>query len=113
DPACGIGNLLLAAREGGAAGVAGQDRERYGTDISRTRLRLHGGGDVRIVQGDSLTDDRFPGDRFDAVLCDPPFGDRAWAYDALSDDARWVNRLAPRGAPERVGAQAVLAPLRP
>ncbi len=113
DPACGIGTLLLAAREGGAAGVAGQDREQYGTDITRTRLRLHGCGDVRIVQGDSLTDDRFPGDRFDAVLCDPPFGDRAWAYDALADDVRWVHGLPPRGEPELAWVQHVLWHLRP
>ncbi|XRQ12176.1 N-6 DNA methylase [Actinomadura welshii] len=113
DPACGIGNLLMAARERGAAAVTGQDRERHAADIARARLRLHAGGDVRIVQGDSLTDDRFPGDRFDAALCDPPFGDRAWGYDALTDDARWVHGLPPRGEPELAWVQHVLWHLRP
>ncbi|TDE36410.1 N-6 DNA methylase [Actinomadura sp. 6K520] len=113
DPACGIGNLLMAARERGASALAGQDREPYGTDIARTRLRLNGGGDVRIVQGDSLTADGFTGDRFDAALCDPPFGDRAWGYDDLADDARWMHGLPPRGEPELAWVQHVLWHLRP
>ncbi|MEU8799527.1 N-6 DNA methylase [Spirillospora sp. NPDC048819] len=113
DPACGIGNLLMAAQKRGAGSLAGQDREPYGTDITRTRLHLHGDGDTRIVHGDSLTADGFDGERFDAALCDPPFGDRAWGYDDLAGDARWVHGLPPRGEPELAWVQHVLWHLRP
>ncbi|MFI0370825.1 N-6 DNA methylase [Actinomadura sp. 1N219] len=113
DPACGIGNLLMAAQERGAAGLAGQDREPYGADIARTRLHLHGDGDTHISPGDSLTADAFPGELFDAALCDTPFGDRAWGYDELAGDARWVHGLPPRGEPELAWVQHVLWHLRP
>ncbi|MFG2018742.1 N-6 DNA methylase [Actinomadura geliboluensis] len=113
DPACGIGNLLIAAQQHGASGVAGQDREPYGTDIARTRLHLNGNGDIDVRPGDSLTADAFPRDRFDAALCDPPFGDRAWGYDDLAGDARWVHGLPPRGEPELAWVQHVLWHLRP
>jgi hypothetical protein len=113
DPACGIGNLLIAAQRHGAGGVAGQDREPSGTNIARTRLHLNGDGDIDIRPGDSLTADAFARDRFDAALCDPPFGDRAWGYDDLAGDARWVYGLPPRGEPELAWVQHVLWHLRP
>ncbi|MEU8119135.1 N-6 DNA methylase [Spirillospora sp. NPDC049024] len=113
DPACGLGDLLLTAQNGGAAGLAGQDRQPYGVGITRTRLHLHGDSDVRVVLGDSLAADGFPDARFDAALCDPPFGDRAWGYDELSGDPRWVHGLPPRGEPELAWVQHVLWHLRP
>ncbi|NKZ02862.1 N-6 DNA methylase [Actinomadura latina] len=120
DPACGLGDLLLAAQNGGAARLAGQDREPYGADITRTRLRLNGDGrgggggeGVRVVTGDSLGADGFSGERSDVALCDPPFGDRAWGYEELTGDPRWIHGLPPRGEPELAWVQHVLWHLRP
>ncbi|SNR25084.1 Type I restriction-modification system, DNA methylase subunit [Actinomadura mexicana] len=113
DPACGLGDLLITARDGGATGLAGQDRQAYGVGITRTRLHIHGAGDAQVLLGDSLTRDRFPDGRFDVALCDPPFGDRAWGYDELSGDARWIHGLPPRGESELAWIQHVLWHLRP
>ncbi|WP_021594436.1 N-6 DNA methylase [Actinomadura welshii] len=113
DPACGIGDLLMEARKHGATGLAGQERQPYGVGITRTRLHLNGAGDVRIVPGDSLTSDGFPDARFDAALCDLPFGDRTWGYDELTGDARWIHGLPPRGEPELAWVQHIVWHLRP
>jgi hypothetical protein len=111
DPACGTGELLLAARDNGAAGrMLGQDVAAEPARLAGIRLRL-GNSDATIRMGDSLLRDAFPGVQADAVLCDPPFHERAWGHDDLAADPRWIYGLPPRLEPELAWVQHALAHL--
>ena len=95
DPACGMGGLLAAARSRGATRLAGQDTNAATCRIAAARL-IADGGVVELAVGDSLRADGFPGRLFGAVVCEPPFGERAWGHDELGTDLRWQHGL-PRG----------------
>ena len=93
DPACGTGGFFLAAHDYLSARSDQLDREQkqflryetfYGTDIVDNvvrlcvmNLHLHGvGGDESPVEmGDSLAS--HPGEYFDMVLTNPPFGKKS------------------------------------
>nr|BFE87010.1 hypothetical protein GCM10020093_096110 [Planobispora longispora] len=65
------------------------------------------------MAGDSLREDGLAGALADAVLCDPPFNERAWGYDELTGDSRWEYGLPPRSEPELAWVQHCLAHVRP
>ncbi|WP_235995626.1 HsdM family class I SAM-dependent methyltransferase [Nonomuraea montanisoli] len=109
DPACGVGTLLLAPK---AARLLGQDLSGASARITAARLRLRG-ADARIVPGDAIRHDAFAGEKADAVLCDPPFNERAWGYEELTGDPRWEYGLPPRGEPELAWVQHCLTHVRP
>ncbi|WP_169982140.1 N-6 DNA methylase [Microbispora sp. H10836] len=126
DPACGMGTLLLdaAAGAGGAADevrLLGQDANETVALLAALRLLLRG-RDARVVPGDALRHDAFPPDRpidalgdalVDAVVCDPPFNERAWGHEDLVGDPRWQYGMPPRGEPELAWVQHCLAHVRP
>lgn len=112
DPACGVGNLLLAARAAGAVRLVGQEARDSWARLTLTRL-LVAGADARVAVGDSLRADPLAGELVDAVLCDPPFNERSWGYDELTSDPRWEYGLPPRGESELAWAQHCLARVRP
>ncbi|MEU8317472.1 N-6 DNA methylase [Nonomuraea sp. NPDC048881] len=142
DPACGVGTLLLppaaalpAALPGGAersgavpgdpapaagddpppgrpARVLGQELSETSAAITAARLRLRG-IEADIVAGDSMRLDGFPDLKADAVVCDPPFNERAWGYEELTGDPRWEHGLPPRGEPELAWVQHCLTHVRP
>ncbi|MEU6790223.1 N-6 DNA methylase [Nonomuraea wenchangensis] len=121
DPACGVGTLLLALdrtpRPGGEAPrrpakVLGQELSETSAAITAARLRLRG-LDAEIVAGDAMRADAFPGLRADAVVCDPPFNERAWGYEELTGDPRWEYGLPPRGEPELAWVQHCLTHVKP
>lgn len=112
DPACGIGAMLVAASEHRPARLFGQDRDEAAGTIAGARLALRG-MDIDTVTGDSLRENGFPDERVDVVLCDPPFGDRAWGYDELTSDPRWTYGLPPRGESELAWVQHALWHLKP
>ncbi|WP_261568737.1 SAM-dependent methyltransferase [Frankia gtarii] len=108
DPACGIGRSLAAARAAGVGELLGQDVDPTVARVSAAGLLLRG-GQARIVVGDSLRADAFAGERVDAVLCRPPFGQRTWGYDELLGSPWWRYGLPPRGEPELAWVQYCLA----
>ncbi|MFA1544261.1 N-6 DNA methylase [Actinomadura monticuli] len=110
DPACGLGTLLLAAP--GARRALGQEADPSAARIAAVRLLL-AGTPAEIVAGDSLRADGFTGEAADAVVCDPPSGDRGWGHAELAGDPRWEYGLPPRGEPELAWAQHCLARVRP
>ncbi|MEV4113184.1 N-6 DNA methylase [Nonomuraea sp. NPDC049695] len=121
DPACGVGTLLLSptatpARtepgEPGTVRVLGQELSETSAGITASRLRLRG-VEARIVSGDSMRHDAFPGEKADAVVCDPPFNERAWGYEELTGDPRWEYGLPPRGEPELAWVEHCLTHVRP
>lgn len=109
DPSCGIGTLLLASE---ATRAFGQDVNESAARLTAVRLLLHDTEAV-IRSGDSLRADAFPGERVDAVVCNPPFNDRGWGYEELTSDPRWEYGLPPRGESELAWLQHCLAHVRP
>ncbi|WP_067704542.1 N-6 DNA methylase [Nocardia jejuensis] len=113
DPACGSGSLLLAAAATGASDLSGQDA--LPVQAHRTRLLLESADlDPTVRIGDSLTADAFPDLRADAVLCNPPYGQRDWGSAELAFDTRWdFGGAPPRGESELAWVQHAIAHLRP
>lgn len=125
DPACGTGELLLAARDNGAKRLLGQDADAGLARLAGIRLRFapgDGGSDTgetpqtgeSIVRTDNaLVRDAFPGIVADAVLCCPPSYPRAVSQDLDAADPRWVYGVPPRMEPELAWVQNALAHLSP
>ncbi|MBB2909876.1 hypothetical protein FHS43_001122 [Streptosporangium becharense] len=107
DPACGVGTLLLHADT-----PLGQEISETSALLTAVRVLLRG-AQARIVAGDSLREDGLAGELADAVVCDPPFNERAWGYEELAGDPRWEYGLPPRGEPELAWVQHCLAHVRP
>lgn len=81
DPACGTGGMLSEAqnhlREMNAAAqlwVFGQDFNPRSYAIAASDLLMKGNENSDIRFGDSLTQDQYPGEHFDYLLANPPFG---------------------------------------
>jgi hypothetical protein len=68
---------------------------------------------VRVCAGDSLRADGFPDATVNAVLCNPPYGDRDWGHDELAYDPRWAYGVPPRGEPELAWVEHGLSHLEP
>jgi len=114
DPACGSGNLLAAAARFGGSELYGQDTLPVQTQRSAVSLMLAvPDGEVTIRTGDSLRADAFPGLTADAVLCNPPYGDRDWGHDELAYDPRWAYGVPARAESELAWVQHALAHLTP
>ncbi|MDX3384475.1 N-6 DNA methylase [Streptomyces niveiscabiei] len=114
DPACGSGTLLEAAGRCGATGLYGQDVLPLQVQRSTVALRLEDtGAEITVRGGDSLRTDAFPGLLVDAVLCNPPYGDRDWGHDELAYDPRWAYGVPARGESELAWIQHALAHLAP
>ncbi|MEL7274532.1 MAG: type I restriction-modification system subunit M [Pseudomonadota bacterium] len=76
DPACGSGSLLLRiAKEAEVASFSGQELNRTTFNLARMNMILH---DVHfsrfdIRQDDTLEEPQHLGERFEAVVANPPF----------------------------------------
>ncbi|TDB95700.1 SAM-dependent methyltransferase [Actinomadura sp. 7K534] len=114
DPACGGGRLLaaVAATLMPGASVHGQEYRPVTAAQAKTRLaEIAPKASVDVRTGDSLRDDAFPDLLVDAVVCNPPYGDRDWGYDTLALDTRWAYGVPPRSEPELAWVQHALAHL--
>ncbi len=114
DPACGSGGLLAAAASRGAETLYGQDAvlAQLGQTVARLGV-LAPAATVRAEGGDSLRQDAFPDLEAEAVLCNPPYGDRDWGHDELTYDERWAYGVPAKGEPELAWVQHCLAHLAP
>ena len=81
DPACGTGGMLSVAEEylrelNPQAGLVafGQDYNAQAYAVCGSDMLIKGQQIEHIAFGDSFTDDRFPGQTFDYMLANPPFG---------------------------------------
>ncbi|MCH0538159.1 N-6 DNA methylase [Streptomyces sp. MUM 203J] len=114
DPACGSATLLAAAAERGATELLGQDSvpvqaQRAAAGLSLAAPRA----EVTVRIGDSLRADAFDGLTADAVVCNPPYGDREWGHDELAYDPRWAYGVPGRPESELAWVQHCLAHLVP
>ncbi|MFF2407639.1 N-6 DNA methylase [Streptomyces sp. NPDC058092] len=114
DPACGSGSLLTAAARRGATELYGQDSVPVQARRSAVALMLAApDATVTVRTGDSLRVDAFGGLAVDAVLCNPPYGDRDWGHDELAYDPRWAYGVPARAESELAWVQHALAHLVP
>ncbi len=80
DCACGTGGMLTAGQEHLAGNpdarleVFGQELNAETWAIARSDLMIKGQDPSRIRLGNSLSDDQFPGQQFDYMIANPPFG---------------------------------------
>ncbi|GAA2445594.1 N-6 DNA methylase [Streptomyces mauvecolor] len=110
DPACGTGTLLCTVP--GAVALHGQDTDPDLAALTGLRLALAGSAAIRTAAADSLRADAFGSLAADAVLCHPPFNERAWGHDELAYDPRWEYGLPARTESELAWVQHALARLR-
>jgi type I restriction enzyme M protein len=81
DPACGSADFLVAAfhvgrefNHGYADCVWGVDNSANAVQISVLNMVLNGDGKTNIKKGDSLEDADKSKNKYDIMLCNPPFG---------------------------------------
>lgn len=81
DPACGTGGMLsetqnwIRAHNESAQVIAfGQDYNPRSYAVAASDLLIKGHEGSRVEFGNTLTDDKFAGERFDYLLSNPPFG---------------------------------------
>jgi len=81
DPASGTGGMLSVAEEylrelnpDGTLEVFGQDYNDQAYAICGSDMLIKGQDPENVRFGNSFTEDRFPGQRFDYMLANPPFG---------------------------------------
>lgn len=102
DPTCGSGSLLLqVAKIAGATDIHiyGQEKNPKTYNLARMNMLLH---NVRfnhfsIVQGDTLENDLFPDQEFNAIVANPPFSAKWSADSCFNKDERFnkAGKLAP------------------
>ncbi|MFD7873990.1 N-6 DNA methylase, partial [Streptomyces sp. NPDC059766] len=98
----------------GARELYGQDALPVQAQRSAVRLLLATpDATVAVQAGDSLRHDAFPQPPMNAVLCNPPYGDRDWGHDELAYDPRWAYGVPPRMESELAWIQHALAHLHP
>ncbi len=114
DPACGGGTLLAEAVGTGARAYYGQDVLPVQAERTAVLVGLLApAAEVTVYTGDSLFDDGFPDRQVDAVLTNPPYGQRDWGSEDLALDPRWEYGPPPRSESELAWVQHSLAHLRP
>ncbi|WP_344902279.1 N-6 DNA methylase [Actinomadura meridiana] len=114
DPACGGGRLLAAVATSLEPDAPVYGQEYRAVTTAQARARVAGEAPKAFVDvrtGDSLRDDAFPDLRVDAVVCNPPYGDREWGHDELAFDPRWAYGVPPRSESELAWVQHSLAHL--
>ncbi len=105
DPACGTGGMLSVAEDylkkfnKNAELIAfGQEINDQTYAICKADMLIKGASADNIKNGNTLSDDKFKGDKFDYILSNPPFG-REW-----KNDRKAVQSEAKLGFAGRFGA---------
>ena len=87
DPAAGTGGMLMGALHGiteanpdATVKVYGQELNAETWAIAQSDLMMQDTDPKQMAQGNSLTDDHFPGKDFDFILANPPYGVNWKAY---------------------------------
>jgi len=106
DPACGTGGMLSEAQNylrehhpQAELWVSGQDFNPRSYAVAASDLLLKGNENSSIRFGDSLIDDQYPGEQFDYLLANPPFG-----VDWKRQQKRVQDEHEQRGFSGRFGA---------
>lgn len=108
DGACGTGGILSASMEyasklnnSSKMIVYGQEINDQTYAICKADMLIKGEDSNNIRKGNTLSDDKFPGEKFDFIMMNPPFG-REWKSEknAVETEAKkGVNGRFPAGIP--------------
>ena len=108
DGACGTGGILSASMEyasklnnSSKMIVYGQEINDQTFAICKADMLIKGQDSNNIRKGNTLSDDKFPGEKFDFIMMNPPFG-REWKSEknAVETEAKkGVNGRFPAGTP--------------
>lgn len=101
DPTCGSGSLLLrVTKETKVSHLYGQELNQTTYNLAIMNMILHDvkHGDFSIEQGDTLEDPQHIGEKFEAIVANPPFSANWSANATFMDDERFsqYGKLAPR-----------------
>ncbi len=126
DPTCGSGSLLIKAYnefkgkksriEMSTFKIRGQELNHTTYNLARMNMFLHGidHDNFKILQGDTIKNDRFKNEKFDAIVANPPFRTQ-WepdesGKDYLNLDPRFskYGKLAPKSRAEYTFVQHML-----
>ena len=98
DPACGTGGMLSVAQEYLHKLNASATLLPYGQEINdetfaicKADMLIKGNDADNIKNGNTLSNDCFPNDKFDYILSNPPFG-REWKNDRKVIEAEAENK---------------------
>ncbi len=88
DPCCGSGGMLTIGKDWVQENVnqniqlrlAGQESIPQTYALCKSDMMISGEDPGDIRYGNSISDDRFPGERFDYMITNPPYGD-SWKSD--------------------------------
>ncbi len=108
DGACGTGGILSASMEyasklnnSSKMIVYGQEINDQTYAICKADMLIKGEDSNNIRKGNTLSDDKFPGEKFDFIMMNPPFG-REWKSEKNAVEAeakKGVNGRFPAGTP--------------
>jgi type I restriction enzyme M protein len=99
-------NWIRAHNEQATVKVFGQDYNPRSYAVAASDLLIKGHKDGQVVLGNTITDDPFPGQRFDYLLANPPFG-VDWKAEKKTID-RWPNFRGYGGKLPRINDGALL-----
>lgn len=91
DPTCGSGSLLLRAHDEAPVDLTiyGQEKDVSTRGLAVMNMFLHNVPTADIKAGNTLTEPQFQKngtlDRFDFVVANPPFSDKAWMTGIVPD----------------------------
>lgn len=105
DPACGTGGMLTVAADHLARLNARAELICFGQEINaqtyaicKSDILIKGAQADFIQEANTLSDDRFPEDKFDYILSNPPFG-REWKNEKAAVEAERKLGFAGRFGP--------------
>ncbi len=108
DGACGTGGILSASMEYASKLNSSSKMIVYGQEINdqtyaicKADMLIKGEDSNNIRKGNTLSDDKFPGDKFDFIMMNPPFG-REWKREKTVVEAeakKGVEGRFPAGTP--------------
>lgn len=113
DPTCGSGSLLLrVGRESNVRNFYGQELSSTTYNLARMNMLLHGVNytNFDIQNGDTLEDPMHLGQKFEAIVANPPYS-ADWSADArFLEDERFnaVGKLAPKSKADFAFVQHML-----
>ncbi|MGN9119937.1 type I restriction-modification system subunit M [Turicibacter bilis] len=127
DPACGTGGMLSVAEEHLKKMNANAELICFGQEINdqtyaicKADILIKGGDANNIKNGNTLSDDQFPEEKFDYILSNPPFG-REWKNDKKAVEAeaklgfggRFGAGLPAAGDGQMLFLQTAIAKMKP
>lgn len=115
DPAVGSGRLLLAVgvRGGSRVQLTGQEIDPRAVAQALQRAIVTGRTDVKVRQGDTLTDDQFHDLKAPVVVLDPPYGLKLDDHERFYIDPRFQFGVPSRGGSDFAWPQIAIAHLAP